>query len=132
MKLFRYIFYWLFCHVRNVKNEADDERADRSAYLIMILHFINIASLWSLANHYLFHSIPGRESVIVMTLIVASVVIIIDRRLYGKRWKEIVIEFDSMSKAMKSRWFLYFWLYVLITIVCMIITASYFTPMVNR
>jgi hypothetical protein len=132
MKLFRYIYYWLFYHIRQVKWEADEERAGRAVYLVALIHLLNLASIWMIANHYIFHLRPDRNSVVVYALLIALSVLILVRRLFGKRWKEIVIEFDSMSKAMKSRWFLFFWLYVLITIVCMIITASYFTPMVNR
>ena len=124
--MFKELYYWMYTRLNNIK--SNDAPALNAHFLIGILQFFNIGTLFVIINYFAKIDI-GKKAILPLGLSFAFITSVINYFSLYKNSEEIFKKYESLSPARKSKGLFYFWLYVLLsTIIFWVAVANLVTP----
>jgi Na+/H+ antiporter NhaD/arsenite permease-like protein len=124
--MFSELYYWLYTILKKIKTNDNPEF---NAFLgISSLQYLNIASLFGVANYFLVLNIT-KNLVILASLIVLVVIAIVNYYNFFSERDELKKKFEKFSPARRRKGQLFLLLYVFVTLILFIyVLANLVTP----
>jgi hypothetical protein len=120
--MFKELYYWMSNRLSNIPS---NDNPDFNAYiLIALLQIFNIGTLFIILDHFFLKIHYPKNAHIYIGLSEALIFFVINYfTLYTKR-KVIFQKYEKMDAKRKKRGLIYFWTYVILSIVIFFVAAA--------
>lgn len=126
--MFRELYYWMYMTLRKIK--TNDTPAFNASLLLCILQMANLGTVYVIGAHFLkLNNSTDRNTAIYIGLGLAGILFVLNYFLLYSRRNAIFGQYENLSQARKTKGNIYFWLYVLLSLVLFFVAvANLVTP----
>lgn len=114
--MFNELYYWMYYHLCKIK--TNDTPALNAYIIISVLQGFNIGTIYIIAAYFLkVDTSTDRNTALYMGLSLIAVLYLINYFLLYRKRETIFQKYESASPKRKTKGMIYFWLYVVLSLV---------------
>jgi len=119
--MFKELYYWMATRLSKIK--SNDDPPLNAYFLIVIFQNFNIGTLLLIVNYFIKVHFAKNAHIFIGVSMFILLFVVNYFPLYAKR-EEIFKKYNNLSQKRRKKGLLYFWLYVLLSIIVFFVAAA--------